>query len=320
MIFHDNSELKHRIEELTGRRKLGQISIFEDSTSYMNIFGGSVLRLERNDYFVLGDATEGRFGIDDQPKFWVKNAVDLETGKRKVIKLVFHEEFTATLGIVRIRCRRSPAKESAILSLTRDHPRFMDGKEIEDAKGNLIRIVDFIPGSSLFQYLGNLTLPHEEYYQTVLPSVMEQVIACAEALAYLHEQGQHHGDVRNDHILIERDTGLFRWIDFDYHVNYADYDLWSFGNVINHVAGKGTHTVHGVRREAKNYPSLSAPIQEEDTMLLFGNRIANLHKLFPYIDRRLNDILMRFSSTSQNFYTDFGTLIRDLKDVFSTRP
>lgn len=315
MIFQNEAELKSRIHELTGRSIRGKIQIFEDSTSYMNILGGSILRLEGNDYFVLGDAVEGRFGIDDQPKFWVKYAVDLETGARKVIKLVFHEEFTALLGFVRIRCRRSPKKESEILSLTKDHPRFMQGDTIVDPSGNLIRIIDFIPGKSLYRYLASLTISHEEYYATLLPGIMEQIIACALALDDLHKKGQHHGDVRNDHIIIDNDTNLFRWIDFDYHVNYADYDLWSFGNVVNHVVGMGTHTIHDIRTARENYPALSAPIQDRDLMLLFKNRIGNLAKLFPYIDKNLNEILMRFSAKSQHFYTDLSSLIADLKSL-----
>ena len=42
----------------------------------MSIDGGDVLRLAGNDYLVLGNAREGRFGIDDQPKFWVKSAIE----------------------------------------------------------------------------------------------------------------------------------------------------------------------------------------------------------------------------------------------------
>jgi hypothetical protein len=44
-----------------------------------------VLRRAGNDYLVAGNAREGRFGIDEQPKFWVKSAIELKTGVRKCI-------------------------------------------------------------------------------------------------------------------------------------------------------------------------------------------------------------------------------------------
>ena len=108
MIYPDQESLKERIAETTGRIVRKDVQIFEDTSSYMNISSGTVLRIGGNDYFVLNDAREGRFGIDDQPKFWVKYSIDLETGERKVIKLVFHEEFTVPMGFMRIRCLRSP--------------------------------------------------------------------------------------------------------------------------------------------------------------------------------------------------------------------
>jgi hypothetical protein len=46
---------------------------------------------------VVADMREGRFGIDDQPKYWVKKAVELETGELRILKLVFHEEFTTRM-------------------------------------------------------------------------------------------------------------------------------------------------------------------------------------------------------------------------------
>jgi hypothetical protein len=65
IIFENPSELKERIERLANRNIKGEIPITEDTTEYMAIHGGMVLRLEGTDYFVTGDAREGRFGIND---------------------------------------------------------------------------------------------------------------------------------------------------------------------------------------------------------------------------------------------------------------
>jgi hypothetical protein len=240
VIFENPAELKERIESLSGRRVYREPDIAEDTSSYMSILGGSVLRLGGNDFFVLGDTWEGRFGIDDQPKFWVKYAVDLTTGEKKIVKLVFSEEFETEFGFIKVRHRRSPEKESGIIELVRDNPRFMQGYTVPDSVGNQVRVIDFIRGKSLYVTLRTLDMPHEEYFHEHLPGVMKELIACIEALAALHAQEQHHGDVRTDHILIERHSGHFIWIDFDYSVNFSDYDIWSMGNVITFVVGKGS--------------------------------------------------------------------------------
>jgi hypothetical protein len=316
MIFDHQSELRDRIESLSNRRVYGPVEIFEDTSSYMAIYGGSVLRLEGNDYFILGDAREDRFGIDEQPKFWVKYAVDLTTGAQKILKLVFHEEFTATVGPVTVRCRRSPDKESAILDLVRGQPRFMQGITVADQLGGRVRVIDFIRGKNIFVRLNELRVSHEIYFHQVLPGLMREIIGCIEAVAFLHRNGQHHGDIRNDHILVPSDGGAYAWIDFDYEVNYSDYDVWSMGNVLNFVVGKGLHTFRSIQTTPEAYPGRTGECVETDALLLYRYRVANLRRLFPYISEELNAILMRFSVGATEFYEDLESQVRDLRAVF----
>ncbi len=317
MIFEHPAELKDRIESLTNRKVRRPPDIFEDTSSYMTIYGGSVLRLGGNDYFVLGDTREGRFGIDDQPKYWVKYAVDLTTGAHKIIKLVFYEEFDTELGLVKIKCRRRPEKESRILELVQGHPRFMQGETVMDPVGNPVRVIDFIRGKSIYTTVLALEeLDHETYFHERLPRIMPEVIACIEALVELHQMGQHHGDVRNDHVIIDADTGTYRWIDFDYWVNYADYDLWGVGNIITFVVGKGIHTFRDVQRNPEDYPHLAGPLTDEDACLLAGWRVANLRKLYPYLSAELGDVLLRFSEGAELFYESLEEQVADLKRLF----
>ncbi len=317
MIFENPAELKERIEHLSSRR-VGREPprVFEDTSDYMSILGGSVLRLAGNDYFVLGDTREGRFGIDDQPKVWVKYALDLTSGEHKIIKLVFYEEFEMEYGFLRLRFRRSPEKESEVLDAVRGHDRFMQGDTVIDPAGNRVRVIDFIRGKSLYGVLRDLDVDHEQYVQEHLPGIMEQVIACIEALADLHRKGLHHGDVRNDHIISEAATGRFTWIDFDYHVNYSDYDVWSMGNVLTFVVGNGLHTFRGVQKEPERYPHRTGALDDDDAILLSKHRVANLRKLFPYIPAKLNEVLLRFSCGASHFYEDLDSQIEDLRAVF----
>ncbi len=316
MIFENSAELIDRINELTGRNLRKTPKIFEDTSSYMNIVGGSVVRIGGNDYYIITDAKENRFGVDDQPKFWVKYAFDLETGQRKILKLVFHEEFTAHIGIIRIRCRRSPSKESAILELVQGNTRFMQGITVKDTADNLVRIIDVISGRSLYHYLAELESPHEAYFYDILPGIMTEVIPCIEALAELHRQGQHHGDVRSDHLWIEHGTSRYKWIDFDYGVSHTDHDVWSTGNLLIRVVGKGTHRLRDLNAEPDAYGCSPEAISDLDRALLLKDRIANLGKLYPYIPPALNEILLRFSAGATDFYSDLDQMVIDLREVF----
>ena len=316
MIFEETEALQLRIAEVSGRRIQSKPQIFEDTSYYMNIVGGSVVRIGGNDYYIVTDARENRFGVDDQPKFWVKYATDLTTGARKVIKLVFYEEFVANIGLIRVRCRRNPQKEAFILDVVRDNPRFMQGVTLTDPVGNLVRVIDAIPGRSLYHYLTDLDMTHEAYFFQRLPDIMREVIVCIDALAELQKKDLHHGDVRSDHIWIEQGTGRFMWIDFDYEVSHTDYDLWSMGNLIIRVLGKDTHRVRDIGRRPEDYPMCRESIVPEDQVLLYNDRIANLRKLFPYIPQKLNDIAMRFSVGATDFYSNLEELSQDLRGCF----
>jgi hypothetical protein len=78
MIFEREPELRDRIEALASRQLPGPIPIFEDATSSTAIHGGCVLRIGGNDYFIRGEAREGRFGIDDQPKIWTPPCMSMK--------------------------------------------------------------------------------------------------------------------------------------------------------------------------------------------------------------------------------------------------
>lgn len=313
MIFENEQELRGRIRELAGRKVHGRLPISDDTSDYMKIWGGMVLRLEDTDYFVLGDATEGRFGIGDQPKFWVKNAVDLTDGGRKIIKLTFHEQFTTRLGIFTVRCHRSPEKESAVLDLVRGDGRFMQGRTVHDVRGNEARVIDFIRGQSFFNHVASLQQSHEEYYHRTLPGILGKLVGAIGAMDFLHRRGLEHGDIRNDHILVEAGTGEYRWIDFDYHVNYSDYDVFSMGNVLTYAIGKGIVTCKSLVEGGQLHPVRCEKMTPDDSLLFYNYRLANLRKAFPYVDPVLNELLMRFSAGAREMFTDFEQMARHLR-------
>jgi len=316
MIFEQPGLLKQRIAEVAKRSVNGRIQVFEDTSPFMSIDPGSVLRVAGNDYFVMGYAREGRFGLDEEPKYWVKRTIDLTTGERKIIKLVFRETFDSRVGTTVFRCARSLEKESAILAKMRGHPHFMQGESAFDLAGNLVLIIDFIPGPSLYDHLRQLPMPHATYYREVLPKLMQSLIGCMDAISQMHSHGLHHGDIRADHIILKNRSDAFVWIDFDYETSQPNYDLLCLGNVLNQIVGKGRHSIYDLRLRPEEYPDFHGSLTLDDMSQMFQHRVANLRKLFPYISADLNAILMRFSFGSRNPYPDVDTLVADLLTVF----
>ena len=147
---------------------------------------------------------------------------------------------------------------------------------------------------------------------------MEKLIQALEAIAFLEKQGEHHGDIRTDHIIIDAHSQNYVWIDFDFEISHTDFDLWSIGGVLVFIVGKGSHTMHDVMRTPGNYPVdvEKVSFSSKNNLLLLRNRITDLRQLFPYIPEELNQILKNFSIGTEYFYEDVPSIIDDLRTVY----
>ena len=114
-----------------------------------------------------------------------------------------------------------------------------------------------------------------------------------DAMAWLNRQGERHGDIRNDHLIVDPDTGRLGWIDFDLSVAASDIDVHCAGNVLLFVVAQGIVTFADARRLLP--PAAPDPFEPADAALVFSNRVANLRKLYPYLPEGLNELLMRYS-------------------------
>ena len=264
---------------------------------------------------IEGHRYETRFGIEDQPKYWVFGAIDLETTQKVILKTTFHEEFVVHIGVFRIRCYRSPEKEARVLDLVQGDRRFMQGCTELDEAGNHVRIIDFIRGPSIFQHIHNNSRPHEEYFQRDLPHILHNVIDCIESIMFLHEHDTCHGDIRNDHIIIDSETGKYRWIDFDLNQHVSDFDVWSMGNIINYAVGQGIKSFHVVLKSDEFSQKVKSSLRHGDGSAFYEYRIINLRKLFPYIPKRLNDILMHFANEPRGHYATMDELLSDYREM-----
>lgn len=301
---------------LPNSQKTRDFQIHTDTTDFFRVEYGDVIALGEDVYLVRHNAKEGRFGIDDDVKFWVKNAIDLKNGDRKIIKLVFYEKMKSHIGGIEFDCFRSPKKEARILSLVSAHENFMHGFSCKDQKGNIIRVLDFIEGLSLHTYIGSLNLDHQIYFYNYFPDILNQFIKCIEAVRFLHEHGEKHGDIRRDHILIDRNSGHYRWIDFDFNYRHREniygYDLFGLGTVLLFLAGMGDILLHDLKMQGA--PALEK-LREGDVNIVFNNRVANIRKIYPYIPESLNLVLMHFSKGANWFYENTQQLLDDLREL-----
>jgi tRNA A-37 threonylcarbamoyl transferase component Bud32 len=191
----------------------------------------------------------------------------------------------------------------------------MQGVSITDERGNVVRILDLIQGKTLDRFITGLPDSHEEYFTTIFPEVLDQFIDCVAAILLLHDNGEKHGDIRRDHILIDSRDGRYRWIDFDFNYRHREniygYDLFGLGNVLAFIVGKGDILVKDVMAGAHGAVDLNGG----DINIVFRNRVVNLRKVIPYIPKSLNRILMHFSETTNRFYLNTGELLEDLREV-----
>ncbi len=291
----------------------GLPAVHTDATDFFGVDYGDVLILDATPYLIRQNAKEGRFGLDDEEKFWVKRAVDLNTGARKIIKLVFYERFTAHVGEIAFECFRSPKKEARILSLVNGHPNFMHGFSTVDSAGNTIRVLEVILGPTLPAMVERIAEEHERYFHEHLPEILGRFVESIRAIGFLHEQGEKHGDIRRDHLFVDRDTGAYRWIDFDFNYRHREniygYDLFGLGNILIYLVGKGDQVLQDLRDKHPAFDRLT----DGDRNIIFHNRLANLKKIYPYIPEKLNRVLLHFSKGANWFYEHTRQLLEDLE-------
>jgi len=314
MMAYSQRDLIDLVSRWIEPKRLPQkIRIYTDTSDFYRVDYDDIVVLNDHPYLIRNNEREGRFGIDEQQKFWVKRAIDLIDGSRKIVKLVFHERFTAHVGPLAFECARSPAKESRILELVSSHAHFMHGFTASDEAQNMVRIIDYIYGKRLSDLVCDQFTEHEEYFHTRFPALLDGFIQAVEAIRFLHQHNEIHGDIRRDHIIIDRKTSKYRWIDFDFtHQNIENrfgYDLFGLGNILIYMAGGGDVIVQDL---AKSSSSSHPDITSDDVNIIFHNRVANLKKIFPYIHNELNYIMLHFTLGAEVFYDDTGLFLDDL--------
>jgi hypothetical protein len=310
---YTEKELLRMIRQRVPRERVPKQVRIKDTADFFRVDYDDVVVLKDVPYLVRNNEREGRFGIEDEPKFWVKRAINLETGEMKVLKWVFKERFDARIGGLVFECVRSPQKEARILELVRGRDDFMQGGTVLDSAGGPLRILDYINGKTLPQITGALGADHEDFFNNFFPSLLDEYVRIVEAIRFLHEHGEKHGDIRRDHLIKDAVTGKFRWIDFDFNYRHGEnrfgYDLFGLGNILMFITGRGDVTM---QRLLQDDPEMFGRISADDVNIVFNNRVANLKKIYSYIPETLNRILMHFSAGAKVYYDNTRELLDDL--------
>jgi hypothetical protein len=314
-------ELLRMIRRWISRDRVPRTVRVKDTADFFRVDYDDVVVLNEVPYLVRNNEREGRFGLEDEQKFWVKRAVNLLNGEVKILKWVFKERFDARIGSLVFECVRSPQKEARILELVRGRPEFMQGETVIDSSGNQLRILDYIRGKTLGQLVMEMGKDHERFFYQDYPGLLDEFIQIVGAIRFLHENNEKHGDIRRDHIIKDDRTGRYRWIDFDFNYRHGEsrfgFDLFGLGNVLLFVTGKGDITTYRLLQEQ---PEVLDRLNEDDLNIVFHNRVNNLKKIFPYIPEKLNRVLMHFSLNSPVYYDETGELLQDLGEAREELP
>jgi hypothetical protein len=290
--------------------------IFSDTSDFTRIDYGDIIHVDNRYFLVVGYTKEGRFGIDEQPKQWVPKVVDLESGERKILKLVFHENFTISLGQFQVTCYRTPEKEARVLDLVKGNPLFMQGYSTLDEAGNLVRILDVIQGTRLDTSISRLACDDEGYMANHLEGILRNFLQSMQAILLLHQHGFKHGDIRRDHIIVDGRDGLYRWIDFDYDFYLPErpfaLDLIGLGNTLLFILGRRNYRPIDVLEDPEMGEKVLESLHVDDLALLSQDRIFNLQKLKPKLPKCFNDILLHFSAGTPVLYDTAAELYEDL--------
>jgi tRNA A-37 threonylcarbamoyl transferase component Bud32 len=147
------------------------------------------------------------------------------------------------------------------------------------------------------------------------------MIKAFEAISFLHHHGFRHGDIRTDHLFIERETGNYVWIDFDYDYETSEnpfgLDIFGLGNVLLYALGKGFYELYEIKSHPRTYGNLVESLEPGDFSVLDKFRLLNLRKIFPYLPKCFNDILLHFSFGADVFYETVDEIIEDLNRCIS---
>jgi len=143
-------------------------------------------------------------------------------------------------GLV-FECVRQPAEGSAHPGTGPRPGRFHAGDDRTGLSRHPLRILDYIHGRTLSQIVPRLDRTTRISF-TIIPILLDEYVRIVEAIRFLHQSGEKHGDIRRDHLIKDETTGKYRWIDYDFNYRHGEsrfaYDLFGLGNILVFITGR----------------------------------------------------------------------------------
>jgi len=153
---------------------------------------------------------------------------------------------------------------------------------------------------------------------THLENILRRFQRAVEAIILLHDHGFKHGDIRRDHLFIDREDGHYRWIDFDYDFYLPErpfaLDLIGLGNILLYILGRRNFRPEDVLQHPDMGERVLQTLDMSDLSLLSRDRVFNLRKLFPSMPKLFNDILLHFSAGTDVMYDTVSEFYAELSE------
>src|SRR5205823_2150106 len=104
-----------------------------------------------------------------------------------------------------------------------EHPNIVEAYAVDTADGRPYVAMEFVDGDNLQQWLGRLG-------RFTVGDALAITLECARALAYAHQEGMIHRDIKPDNVLIDRrgsvkvaDLGMVKALDEDMHLTQTGH-------------------------------------------------------------------------------------------------
>ena len=256
---YTEKELLRMIRKWVPRDRVPKRVRVKDTSDFFRVDYDDVVILDDVPYFVRNNEREGRFGLEDEQKFWVKRASNLLTGEVKILKWVFRERFEARIGNLVFECVRSPQKEARILELVRGRPDFMQGKTVLDSSGQPA------PDPGLYQgqnagpdHARTGQEPRGFFLSTTFPRCSTSLSASSRPSASCTSTTRSTAISGGTISSRTWRPGRYRWIDFDFNYRHGEsrfgFDLFGLGNVLLFITGRGDITTYRLLPGAARRP------------------------------------------------------------------
>uniref|UniRef100_A0A7S1TIC5 Calmodulin n=1 Tax=Compsopogon caeruleus TaxID=31354 RepID=A0A7S1TIC5_9RHOD len=298
-LAEDNIDVEDLVFNSDRSVPLAQRIMMEFDTSHSE-------ELTRDEFMVLADL------ITREYEFWENLHLDcvgdyelgraLGKGSSAIVRCAAHvetrEKFAAKI-IKRGNCSDMSRldREISSLQLVANHPGVVTIHEVLESDDNVVLILELCGGGSLLDI--TRLYPQERMPERVAREFVQQLF---DALAYCHEHGVCHRDVRLENILLDN-NGKLKLTDFGHSGIFApDWDVFQT-SLVGSVYNLSPEQIFGQCYSGEKLDVWSAgivlytllvghpPFYEEDTQALLGSITNGAYEIPSFVSESAQDLI-----------------------------